>query len=475
MSNNTLRSGLVTKVTADGLWIEIPEIAPMMEFGPMEMGPFEVDEGDRVLVAQVSGSLEDFVVICPLVMSYTAPPPPVPYTPPVNASFVLYYENTAARTAASLTLVPGLTTWLDDEQRLEIYTDEGTPGWTQVYAWKSGTLAIPTASKIGVGVTSPGATMESASALTSDPFLRARVTGNANPRLTVAHDGTFQWGDGTAAVDVTVQRNASVAGLQVGPRFSVGGNPSVNSNTTLRNSTDQAGVLIENTLNAARTWAHIHVVDSGTASNNFVQTQTPSDSFPRFTHRINGRLDWGNGTAAQDVNLYRQTVDELKTDDSFTVGGNLAVTGVFDGVERWVNGVGINANSSAIGNTETAVMTLSSFTFLAGHVYSVELIGKFTASVATNRPTFRIRKTNTSGTELYQTSLPAIAASVQHDAGFRTQFKVGGSDVTAVALLSIQGSGSFNAVLLSGAILNVYDAGLAASRPSSITNVLVAI
>ncbi len=45
------------------------------------------------------------------------------------------------------------------------------------------------------------------------------------------------------------------------------------------------------------------------------------DGAQRFRKDSNGKLEWGNGTNAPDVNLYRGSSDELKTDDLMDASG----------------------------------------------------------------------------------------------------------------------------------------------------------
>ena len=48
------------------------------------------------------------------------------------------------------------------------------------------------------------------------------------------------------------------------------------------------------------------------------------DAEARFSQQVDGRLDWGSGSAARDTNLFRNAANELKTDDALTVA--LALT-----------------------------------------------------------------------------------------------------------------------------------------------------
>lgn len=60
------------------------------------------------------------------------------------------------------------------------------------------------------------------------------------------------------------------------------------------------------------------------------------DVLDRLAVLANGRLEWGDGTAVRDTNLYRSAADVLATDDSFKAGRNLFVNTVSAG-----SGVGV--------------------------------------------------------------------------------------------------------------------------------------
>lgn len=74
------------------------------------------------------------------------------------------------------------------------------------------------------------------------------------------------------------------------------------------------------------------------ASNLGLRTNVAADAANRFEVMVDGKHQWGDGTAALDTNLYRSAVDTLKTDDSFTVGGALSVTGAFSGASNVTTG-----------------------------------------------------------------------------------------------------------------------------------------
>jgi uncharacterized protein (DUF736 family) len=56
-------------------------------------------------------------------------------------------------------------------------------------------------------------------------------------------------------------------------------------------------------------------------------SQVSGDTFDRFRLLTDGGMEWGSGSAARDTTLRRSAADTLRTDDSFSVGGGLTVTG----------------------------------------------------------------------------------------------------------------------------------------------------
>jgi hypothetical protein len=56
-----------------------------------------------------------------------------------------------------------------------------------------------------------------------------------------------------------------------------------------------------------------------------LQGLVSGDSSNRFKAFVDGKLEWGSGSATRDVNLYRSAADVLKTDDSLTVTVNLRI------------------------------------------------------------------------------------------------------------------------------------------------------
>lgn len=61
-SNLVLYRATVTKVTDNGVYVQVPDLGVGMEFGPCETCTY-VDTKDRVLVGQVAGMKEDLIVL----------------------------------------------------------------------------------------------------------------------------------------------------------------------------------------------------------------------------------------------------------------------------------------------------------------------------------------------------------------------------------------------------------------------------
>lgn len=77
----------------------------------------------------------------------------------------------------------------------------------------------------------------------------------------------------------------------------------------------------------------------------FLSVRVVGDSLDRLAVLANGRLEWGDGTAARDTNLYRSAADVLSTDDSFRANRNLFVNTTSSGSGQGVIGI---ANATAV-------------------------------------------------------------------------------------------------------------------------------
>jgi hypothetical protein len=369
----------VVRVDSEGVFVEVPDLGEGAEWGPLQLLNIPLAAGDQVLVGSAFGAMEDLVLLGKMVLD--PPAEPVEYEPPANSSFVLYYENEAARTAASLTLESGLSTWLDDEQRLDIYTDEGTPGWVSFYGVKSGDLVYPSGTQIGVGIVTPAATLDVMGGNVLDVVVGGSITGDTQQRVKFDAGGKLHWGPGNAVQDAFLER-ISAGALRVSSILSVNSGPSASAQITVeRDGGTRRGLFIKN-IGATGPQASLYLESSAgaTATANALILWTTGDSRARHTMdhaglmtwgpggvtdpdtnfyrsttarlktdggihaatdvyvgsganlpfrvQSTGEIGWGDGTAARDTNLYRNAASELKTDDSFTVGGNLSVAGV---------------------------------------------------------------------------------------------------------------------------------------------------
>lgn len=109
------------------------------------------------------------------------------------------------------------------------------------------------------------------------------------------------------------------------------------------------------------------------------------DSGWRHVMFADGRQEWGSGAGARDTNLYRDSANVLKSDDTFISSG-VAVT------SDTTNSVGITA-------TETTIATISNYTFLAGVAYEVKFFQPWFADADGRLANFKVHKTNSAGTD----------------------------------------------------------------------------
>ncbi len=173
-------------------------------------------------------------------------------------------------------------------------------GATQVQTLTNKTLTSPTINAGALsGTFSGAATFSGASVFTGIPVFQgsgsaidafwARASGDTNPRYVVRSDGRTTWGAGAGAGDSILFRD--------------GANQMAFSDTLMR----------------------VYRAGASSAAYSALVTGDPN---ARYYIQADGKMFWGPGSATQDVNLYRNAADELKTDDSLSVGGNFTVTGI---------------------------------------------------------------------------------------------------------------------------------------------------
>lgn len=119
---------------------------------------------------------------------------------------------------------------------------------------------------------------------TTDPALRARVTGDSQSRLLAQADGKLIWGSGSATGDVTIFREAAnVLGIED---------------------------AIRSTLS--------------TSGGDVLQTRVTGDAGIRYLLEASGLQGWGDGSSfTLDTSLYRSAANTLKTDGALIAVGNI--------------------------------------------------------------------------------------------------------------------------------------------------------
>jgi hypothetical protein len=153
-----------------------------------------------------------------------------------------------------------------------------------------------------------GQTFQRAAA--SQDAIHVEVAGDSVDRLTINADGKMEWGPGGAsALDTNLYRSSANV-LKTDDALVVGG-----VLTTL--SSISAGLGISAAGAITTTYA-------GATSRGF-GASVSGDGAYRYQVQLDGKIEWGNGTAAVDTNLYRSAANVLKTDDSLIAAGSFAV------------------------------------------------------------------------------------------------------------------------------------------------------
>jgi hypothetical protein len=130
----------------------------------------------------------------------------------------------------------------------------------------------------------------------SDIALSARRAADTHNRIYIEADGRIFFGDGTTTSNDTLALYR-VAAAQVG-------------------TTSEFKI--------------IRPTEGGT--DYALTTLDATDATPRFGLLANGKMEWGDGAAARDTNLYRDGADILRTDDALEVGGQLRVDNLVQAV-----------------------------------------------------------------------------------------------------------------------------------------------
>lgn len=234
----------------------------------------------------------------------------------------------------------------------------------------TGTLVVPAVTQVG--------------AATSATTNYTTVTGDAGARYAVYADGKQAWGAGTGALDTNLYRNGADT-LKTDDAFVAGSTLSVTGTTTAN------GV--------------IQVVRAA-GSTSFAALRSTGDTQYRYVTNVDGLMSWGDGTGAQDTNLYRTSAGVLKSDGAINAVNGFQVNGV--GLGAWTSytptltGTGWALGNAAVDATYARVGKTV--------FYRVQIVWGSTSTYGSVQPIV---------------SLPSTMVSAVHGAGTATAIDVG--------------------------------------------------
>lgn len=110
----------------------------------------------------------------------------------------------------------------------------------------------------------------------------------------------------------------------------------------IQSASNKATAVFRNSIASATNTQPILQLTGTDSGNRLIGGNIPADTNNRFSVEVSGRIEWGSGAAARDVNLFRSSADVLRTDDSLSVGTNLRVN-----TTSTASGVGIFAMANA--------------------------------------------------------------------------------------------------------------------------------
>lgn len=147
------------------------------------------------------------------------------------------------------------------------------------------------------------------------------VTGDPFDRYRIDASGKMNWGSGSAARDSNLYRSG------------------VNA------------IRTDGQMNALSGFQAVRSSASGLAFNSAVTGDVDS----RYAVQADGTVSWGPGSGAADTNLYRSSANNLKTDDTFTAGGDLVGNDLSLSTTTWTSytptwgGIGTGTLSRNVG------------------------------------------------------------------------------------------------------------------------------
>lgn len=190
----------------------------------------------------------------------------------------------------------------DTIDRLSV-TGDGTVQWSTGAATADAILRRSGASTLALGTTTTATHL-----VIYTGTLNFYNAAEANPRFKIDGSGVQSWGPGSGVADTNLYRNGA-GSLKTDTALTVNGNLNVNAVVFVTG----AGSRFDATGQTAGT-AIFATRQAGEANNRFIVVNS-------------GRLQWGDGTLAQDTYLYRNAAAELRTDGNFRIGGVLIALG----------------------------------------------------------------------------------------------------------------------------------------------------
>lgn len=90
--------------------------------------------------------------------------------------------------------------------------------------------------------------------------------------------------------------------------------------------TSASGIILRLDSTDTSSLSGMLLMETANATRRAFQAQVAGDTIARFSFETSGLIEWGaGGGTARDTNLYRAGASHLKTDDAFTIGGQLDV------------------------------------------------------------------------------------------------------------------------------------------------------
>ena len=143
----------------------------------------------------------------------------------------------------------------------------------------------------------------------STELLYSRVSGDNEDRLSIKADGKLEWGSGTAVADVNLYRLSSTT-LKTDDTLEAGNGLSTTGGSIVAFGGGGFQDRTGSGFNAR-----------GAVSNLAFSSNTASDGNKRFQMEVSGKMEWSDGTASPDTNLYRSAAYSLTTDGGLGVHG----------------------------------------------------------------------------------------------------------------------------------------------------------